>query len=113
MQCHNKAILRECDIHLVRLSNDGTVKWGMPCEMCTKILNKYHVRRVIVYYEKVSQQMQEYENEMSGTDSDTDDEEIRRVRRKKRRTEAIAHLQRHYGRRWRKYLDHISYTSIT
>lgn len=111
MHCHNKAILRECDIHLVRLSSDGSAKWGMPCEMCTKILNKYKVRRVIVYYEKETKQMQEYESATSDSDSDEGEDsqslEAHRLRQKNRWIAAIAKLRRCYGKKWWKYVDNI------
>jgi len=44
-----KKILRRSTIYLVRLGGGNVLKFGQPCEMCSRIIQKYNIRCVNLY----------------------------------------------------------------
>lgn len=48
MNTKNKALLRKCNIIIFKITYSGVVKECRPCEMCQKLLDKYHLKQKIV-----------------------------------------------------------------
>ena len=50
-RCNNKNMIRKCKLILVKLRSNDTMKYCAPCDMCSKIIDKYKFQVVEVYYE--------------------------------------------------------------
>jgi len=49
-KCKNKALLKYCILVLVRLNNNNEPVKCCPCAQCQRLINKYRIRKVVVYY---------------------------------------------------------------
>lgn len=49
-KCKNKKILKKCILILIKLTGSGELKQCEPCKMCSHIIKKYKIRKVINYY---------------------------------------------------------------
>ena len=45
MKIKNKNILKNCDIYIGKIKNNK-VEIAMPCNMCTKLLLKYKIKKI-------------------------------------------------------------------
>lgn len=48
-----KSLLKRCKLIIVKLRKDDTLKLCEPCPMCNKLINKYKILSVEVYYQKI------------------------------------------------------------
>lgn len=46
MKIKNKNILKDCTIYIIRIKNLNEIEPGIPCNMCSKLLEKYNIRKI-------------------------------------------------------------------
>ncbi len=45
---NQKQILNKCVLYLIKINRDNNPIPCKPCKMCTKIINKYHINKVVI-----------------------------------------------------------------
>lgn len=52
-KCKNKARLKKCTMIIIKIDKNDTMISGLPCRMCRSIIDKYKIKNIITFGEKI------------------------------------------------------------